>query len=139
MHVSALFHAIAHPSPSRCINSPVTCFRRKRMDSMLTAQCRACPQRHRVQGFHLIPLFSRTRMCVSLACKVAHLPQKPESYLIQGKPSLFYNKVHCFGAACQSRKSCGIKEKPQNRSSEVSSGGEYRTRTCDPLHVKQML
>ena len=44
-------------------SSPMTCFRRKRMSSILTAQCRNL---HRVQVFHLIPLFSRTRSRVSL-------------------------------------------------------------------------
>ena len=44
-------------------SSPMTCFRRKRMPSILTAQCRNL---HRVQVFHLIPLFSRTRSRVLL-------------------------------------------------------------------------
>ena len=57
--------------PAKPLRPPVTCFRRKRISSTITAielrvaaAFAAGPAVKHVQDFHLIPLFSRTRMRV---------------------------------------------------------------------------
>ena len=73
--------------PAKPLQPPVTCFRRKRiyftitaMELHVAAAFAAVPAAKHVQEFHLIPLFSRTRMRVrpGVPERVAHLPQKPD-------------------------------------------------------------
>ncbi len=51
----------------------------------------------------------------------------------------FFRELFCVRAALFS--SCAVhhKQKIPRRMSEDFCGGRYRTRTCDLLHVKQML
>ena len=74
--------------PAKPLRPPVTCFRRKRIYSTITAielrvpaAFAAVPAAKHVQELHLIPLFSRTRMRVrpGVPERVAHLPQKPHA------------------------------------------------------------
>lgn len=73
--------------PAKPLQPPVTCFRRKRVSFTITAMelhvaaaFAAVPAAKHIQEFHLIPLFSRTRMRVRPGApeRVAHLPQKPD-------------------------------------------------------------
>ena len=73
--------------PAKPLQPPVTCFRRKRIYFTITAielhvaaAFAAVPAAKHIQEFHLIPLFSRTRMRVrpGVPERVAHLPQKPD-------------------------------------------------------------
>ena len=74
--------------PAKPLQPPVTCFRRKRIHSTITAielhvpaAFAAAPAAKHVQEFHLIPLFRNKDACpVPDGNRVAHLPQKPDSY-----------------------------------------------------------
>ena len=74
--------------PAKPLRPPVTCFRRKRIHSTITAielhvpaAFATAPAAKHVQEFHLIPLFRNKDACpLPDGSRVAHLPQKPDSY-----------------------------------------------------------
>ena len=76
--------------PAKPLRPPVTCFRRKQIYSTITAielhvpvAFATAPAAKHVQEFHLIPLFRNKDACpLPDGSRVAHLPQKPDSYKI---------------------------------------------------------
>lgn len=94
--------------PAKPLRPPVTCFRRKRIYSTITAielhvpaAFAAAPAAKHVQEFHLIPLFRNKDACpIRSPNRVAHLPQKPDMvpYSILGSSlpaPRHINLAHC--------------------------------------------
>lgn len=84
--------------PAKPLQPPVTCFRRKRACSTITANelpvamaFAMPPAAKLVQDSHLIPLFSRNKdACPGCSAnRVAHLPQKPELYSVHMSAAWF--------------------------------------------------
>ena len=102
--------------PAKPLQPPVTCFRRKRICSTITAiESPLCRRFHGRVTDETCPGFSPDSLvqkqgCVSGPCRgrVAHLPQKPDSYSVRGREA---HPSRCPGlAAClrQRPSSCGV-------------------------------